>query len=427
LSARHAVVIGGGAVGVCAAWYLARDGWRVTLLERAEVGEGCSFGNAGLVVPSHSIPLAAPGAWQLGLRWMLRRNAPFRLRPRADVDLARWLWAFVRSCTEAHVARSLPLLSAMSYASLRLWRELAALPGFDFGYREEGMLMVYRTAAAFEAAGREARRLRSYGVGARVLDAAATLESEPSLRGDRIAGSVCFPDDAQLVPDLFVKGLAERARAEGVEIVTSADVLGFERRNGGILAARTSVGDFPADEFVLAAGAASDRLARRLGLRLGIESGKGYSVTFDRISWRPRRPLMLGEDRLAITPMGERLRLSGTLELAADDLAVDRRRALALLNVAGRWLEGLPPAAEGTEIWTGLRPCTPDGLPVVGRSRGLRNLAVATGHAMLGVSLAPITGRLIRQLLGGEKTDFPLEPLSPDRFGTGWYTARRTA
>ena len=427
MSARRAVVIGGGAVGVCSAWYLARDGWSVTLLERGEIGEGCSFGNAGLVVPSHSVPLAAPGVWQQGLRWMLRRDAPFRLRARADVDLARWLWAFVRSCTEAHVARALPLLSAMSYASLRLWRELAALPGFDFGYRQEGMLMAFRTAAAFEAAGREADRLRLFGVGAKVLDARATVESEPGLRSGRVAGSVCYPDDAQLVPDLFVKGLADRARREGVEVVTSADVLGFERRNGRILAARTSIGDFAGDEFVLAAGASSDRLARRLGLRLPIEGGKGYSVTFDRLAWRPRRPLMLGEDRLAITPMGDRLRLSGTLELAAHDLSVDRRRALALLNIAGRWLEGLPPAPEGTEIWTGLRPCTPDGLPLVGRTRDVRNLVVATGHAMLGVSLAPITGWLIRQIAGGEETDLPLESLSPERFGSGWYTARRTA
>jgi D-amino-acid dehydrogenase len=287
--------------------------------------------------------------------------------------------------------------------------------------------MAFRTAAGFEAAGREAERLRSFGVGARVLDARATVESEPGLRTRGVVGSVSFPDDAQLVPEQFVKGLADRARREGVEVVTSADVLAFDRRNGRILAARTSAGDFAGDEFVLAAGSSSDRLARRLGLRLPIEGGKGYSVTFDRLAWRPRRPLMLGEDRLAITPMGDRVRLSGTLELAAPDLSVDRRRALALLNTAGRWLDGLPPAAEGMEVWTGLRPCTPDGLPLLGRVRDVRNLIVATGHAMLGVSLAPISGWLIRQLMGGEETELPLESLSPERFGSGWYTARRTA
>jgi len=426
MSARRAVVIGGGAVGVCTSWYFARRGWKVTLLDRGQVGEGCSFGNAGLVVPSHSIPMAAPGVWQQGLRWMLRQDAPFRLRARADLELARWLWLFVRSCTDAHVERALPLLRALSFASLRLWRELAALPGFDFGFQQGGMLMAYRTQAAFAAAAREAERLRSHGVAAEVLDPPATVRLEPCLRG-AIAGSVCFPDDAQLVPERFVKGLAQRAVGEGVDVVTSAEVLGFERSNGRLRAARTTAGAFDGDEFVLAAGASSHALARRLGLRLPVQGGKGYSVTFASSSWRPRRPLMLGEDRLAITPMGDRLRISGTLELGARDLSVDRRRALALLNAAGRWLEGVPTVPEGTDVWAGLRPCTPDGLPFVGRTRTVDNLTVATGHAMLGVSLAPITGWLVSQLASGDESEISLDGLSPDRFERDPHPARRTA
>lgn len=426
MTARRAVVVGGGAVGVCTAWYLSRAGWKVTLLEQGEIGEGCSFGNAGLIVPSHSIPLAAPGVWAQGLKWILRGDAPFRLHLRADPELARWLWLFVRSCTRAHVARALPLLRALSFASLRLWRELAALPGFDFGFRQSGMLMAYRTRPAFAAARHEAELLRAHGIGAEVRGPEETVELEPSLRG-RITGSVRFPDDAQLVPERFVKGLAQRAADAGVRVVTSASVLRFHRRSGAIEDVHTRAGLFEGDEFVLAAGVASREMAQNIGLRLPLQPGKGYSVTFERSAWNPRLPIMLGEDRLAVTPMGDRLRISGTLELAAPDLSVDQGRALALMNAAGRWLGDVPAATEGMAVWSGLRPCTPDGIPFVGRVHGIANLAIATGHAMLGVSLAPITGLLVSQLLSGERPEIPLDALRPDRFGAGRYTALRTA
>lgn len=412
---RRAVVVGGGAIGVCCAWFLARQGWAVTLLERGEVGEGCSYGNAGLVVPSHSIPLAAPGVWQKGLVWMLRRDSPFRLKPRPDLGLARWLWLFRCACTAAHVNRALPVLRELSYSSLRLWEELAAIPGFDFGYRQAGMLMVFRTPRGFEEGTHEAALLQAHAIETRVLGAEATLAAEPGLRPG-IVGAVLFPDDAQLVPDRFVKGLADRARHQGVDVRTSAEVTGFETTDGRVAAVRTAHGPIELDELVLAAGSASARLGRSLGLRLPVEGGKGYSVTVDQPSQGPGVPLILAEDRLAVTPMGGRLRLSGTLELVGEDLSVDRRRAVRLLSAARQWLEPAPELDENTEIWSGLRPCTPDGLPLLGRSARFRNLVVATGHAMVGLSLAPITGRLVAQVAAGEPTEVPIETMSPDRF-----------
>ena len=347
---------------------------------------------------------------------MLRPDAPFRFQPRFDVDLARWLWNFVRASTERHVLRSLPLLCELSYASLRLWRELAALPGFDFGYRQDGVLMAYRTTSGLEAGAREAQLLRAHGVAAETLDRHATVKREPSLRHS-VAGSVYFPDDAQIVPDQFVKGLAQRAAEDGVKTIPSVEVRGFKLHDEAIRSVQTSAGDFNADQFILAAGTQSAALARAVELRLPIEAGKGYSITFDRTSKRLNVPLVLAEDRLAITPMGDRLRVCGTLELGAQNLSIDRRRALAQLSAAACWLEDVPTATDQTIVWSGLRPCTPDGLPLVGRSRRVSNLTIATGHAMLGVSLAPITGKLVSQLTGDEATDFPIDKLSPDRFG----------
>ena len=412
---RRAIVVGAGAIGVCSAWYLAQAGFKVTVLERGAVGEGCSWGNAGLVVPSHSIPLAAPGVWQRGLAWMLLPNSPFRVKPRLDPSLLRWLWAFRGACTEAHVERSVPVLRELSYASRALWVELAALPGFDFGFRQAGMLAVFRTARGYEEGQREAALLLRHGVENSVLSAKATLAAEPALLPG-VAGALFFPHDAQLEPHRFVKGLAERASQRGVEFRPFSEVVGFEAAGGRVAAVHTARERLAADELVLAAGSASARLGSRLGLRLPVEAGKGYSVTVDRPAERPRVPLLLAEDRLAVTPMGSRLRLSGTLELSGEDRSVRRKRALTLLGATRRWFTDPVRVGEQTEIWSGLRPCTPDGLPLVGRSPRHVNVIVATGHGMLGVSLAPVTGRLVADLAASPGEKPPLDALRVERF-----------
>jgi D-amino-acid dehydrogenase len=381
----------------------------VTLLEAGAIGEGCSWGNAGLIVPSHSVPLAAPGVWQKGLRWLLRRDSPFRIRPRLDWGLVRWLWAFRRACTEAHVRRALPLLRELHMRSRQLFEELAGQ--FEFGYRARGMLMALRTAPGLAAARDEARLLEDHGIQARVLDREATLAAEPSLR-PIVTGSVCFPEDAQVVPDAFVKGLVARS---GAAVRTATPARALETSGRRITAVQTSKGTLVADEVVLAAGAHSRLLAGPLGLHLPLEGGKGYSVTLDTPPSRPRVPLMLGEARLILSPMGDRLRLSGTLELSGLDASVDRRRATSLLGAAAQWLKD-PPAANGASIWSGLRPCTPDGLPLLGRTKRFENLIVATGHAMLGVSLGPVTGLLVSEIAAQQPPSIPTAALDPERF-----------
>lgn len=410
----RAVVVGGGVIGVCAAYFLQRDGWQVTLVERGPIGEGCSFGNAGLVVPSHIIPLAAPGVWRKGLGWLMHRDSPFRIKPRLDWALWWWLFRFWRSCSPAHVQRSLPTLRDLTYGSLRLFDELARLPGLDFGYSRTGMLTVYRTEAGHDEALADARLLREFGVAIRTLEAAETEALEPCLRPG-VVGGLLFEDDASLIPDVFVKGLAAEASRQGALVLAGTEVTGFEREGDRVSAVVTAAGRHAADEVVLAAGSAMPPLGRRLGIRMPIEAGKGYSMTFDAGAPGPRLPLILGEAKVSVTPMAGRLRFSGTLELCGDDASVDRYRAASILRSASGWLKAVP-VLDGTPVWSGLRPCTPDGLPLLGRPKGHRNVIVAAGHAMVGVSLGPITGALVADLAARRPTPVSLAPLDPDRF-----------
>ncbi len=411
---RSVIVIGGGVIGVCSAYYLARKGWSVTLVEKGDICAGSSYGNAGLVVPSHCIPLAAPGVFRKAIKWMREPESPFYIQPRLDPDLLVWLWKFRAACTERRVHQGMPVIRDLTYASLALFREFAAIEGFDFGYRQGGLLGVFRTEEGHAEAAREAQLLSQAGIPARVLDAAATLEVEPSLLPG-IVGGVLFPDDAQLAPDAFVIGLARIVEKMGARILTSTEVLGFHISGRHIAGVETTRGDLAAEQIVLAAGAWSPLVVRDLGLTLPIQPAKGYSVTYRRPSDGPKIPLMLGEARVVVTPMAETIRFAGTLELAGFDLSITRRRVNAILRSAAKFVGG----ADGhsmLEIWRGLRPCTPDGLPIIGRSERFANLILATGHGMLGVSLGPVTGKLVAQLASGNEPMIDLNPLKPARF-----------
>ena len=312
-----------------------------------------------------------------------------------------------------HVRRSIPVIRDLSRASLDLYRELADLPGLEFGFRQDGVLAVFRTAAGLQHGRQEAAVLEGAGIATKVLDAESARALEPALRAD-LAGGVHFPDDAHLTPDRFVRGLARVAEGLGVHVLTHTEVLGFTRRGGRIATVETTRGDLAADQVVLAAGSWSGHVAAGLELDLPIEAAKGYSVTCELPPSGPRIPLLLGESRVAVTPMGETLRFAGTLELAGLDLTINRRRVAAIRRAVPLYLSEQPYVVR--EIWRGLRPCSPDGLPYLGRPARHENLIVATGHAMIGVSLGPVTGALVAQLAAGEAPMLDLGPLRPERF-----------
>jgi D-amino-acid dehydrogenase len=411
-SRYEAVIIGGGVIGVCSAYYLAQKGVHVLLIEKGEIASGCSYGNGGLIVPSHATPLASPGALGNGLRWLLDSESPFYIKPRLDLDLIKWLIRFALSSGKEQMLRALPAMRDLLLASRTLYDELSQTA--DFGFEGNGSLQVFLTEQGFRGGLAEAHLLERFDIPIKVMDGSQVYNLEPALRPN-LVGGVYYPRDAHLDPFRFVAGLAEKVKELGAEILTGTEVLAFETKNGRIGGIQTTRGDIYPQKVVLAAGSWSPEVAHGLKLSIPIQAAKGYSITYEKPAISPKIPLLFGEAHIVVNPLEGALRVAGTLELAGMDLSINTRRVTAIRKAAEQYLPGLD-QARVLEIWRGLRPCTPDGLPILSRSEALENLFIAAGHAMLGMSLGPITGKLVSQVVNEEKTDFNLAPFRMDRF-----------
>lgn len=413
---KRVVIIGGGLIGLSAAAECARRGHRVTVIERAPRQRGASLGNAGMVVPSHFTPLAAPGMVALGLKWMWNPESPFYIKPRVSWDLLTWAFRFWKASTREQVERAAPLLRELHFASREAYAQLAA-GGEEFGLAQNGLLMLCKTPRALHEEALMAERARVLGVPAEVLDARQAAALDPGVTMD-IAGAVYFPKDCHLRPERYIAVMERRVLAAGGELLFGADATGWRRDGSRLAAVQTSQGEIAGDEFILAAGAWSPGLVRDIGLRLPMQAGKGYSVTLPAPVELPRICSIFVEARVAVTPMDGALRVGGTMEIAGLNERISQRRVEGILKAVPRYFpkfershfDGIPP-------WQGLRPCSPDGLPYIGRSAAAPNLIVATGHSMMGLSLAPVTGALVGQISDGEPPRFDIRLLSPDRYG----------
>jgi len=408
------LVIGGGVIGVCSAYYLAQKGFNVTLIEKDEIASGCSYGNGGLIVPSHSVPLASPGALGNGLRWLFDDASPFYIKPRLDLDLVRWLVGFTVASRSQNMLKSLPILRDLLFASRALYKELAATTGFDFGFEGNGSLQVFLSKESLEDGIHEARLMERFQIPTQILNASQTHDLEPALLPN-MAGGIYYPRDGRIDPARFVTGLAEKAKGLGVQVWTKTEAIHFEISRGHITKVHTTRGEIHAKQVVLAAGSWSPNVARSLRLNIPIQAAKGYSVTLENPTVTPKLPLLLAEAHVVVNPLGHALRIAGTLELAGMDFSFHPGRVTAVRESACDFLSGID-TANVIEIWRGLRPCTPDGLPVIGRTPELQNLIVAAGHAMLGMSLGPVTGKLVSQLVSEEGVLLDVAPLRPERF-----------
>ena len=424
MGAAKVVIVGGGIIGLCVAYYAQQNGQHVTVIERGLPDHnGCSLGNAGMIVPSHFVPLAAPGMVAYGLRAMRHPESPFFIRPRLNIDLLRWGLLFMRAASAAHVARASPLLRDLNLASRAAYEEMAQQFGDGFGLTKRGLLMLCKTQAALDEEAALSQKANALGVPAQVLTPQEAAECDPDVQMN-IAGAVHFPLDCHFSPRLFLADLTRALKAGGATFCWETNVTGWRKIDGRVTAVQTAQGgeadktsEINGDEFVLAGGAWSPETVRDLGLRLPMQAGKGYSVTLPNPRQRPRLCSILTEARVAVTPMNESLRFGGTMEITGNDLSVSPRRVQGILNAIPDYFpQFAPDDFTDAPVWSGLRPCSPDGLPYVGRFEKYANLVAATGHAMMGMSLGPVTGKIIADLLVQKPPDFDINLLRPDRY-----------
>ena len=413
---KRIVIIGGGITGLCSAYYLAQRGFAITVIDRGTPAtQNCSFGNAGYVTPSHIVPLAAPGMVMQGLKWMRDPQSPFYVRPRLAPDLISWGWQFYKAGTKAHVQRSAPLLCRLNMASRACFEELnAELGNFDFA--TNGMMMLCKTQHALDEEASVAQLAQSLGLRAEILNAQQTQERHPNVKLD-VCGAVYFADDCHMAPQKLMARLQEKLETQKVNFLWNTEVTGWKKSDKKIRAVLTSYGEIEGDEFVLCGGSWSTSTARALGLKIPLQAGKGYSLTLKQPHSLPAVPAIFVERRVAVTPMGNELRFAGTMEIAGLNTNVNPARIRGIKKSVPLYFPEFSDADfKGVQPWVGLRPCSPDGLPYVGRAARYDNLCLCTGHAMMGLSLGPISGQLIAQTIAGETPQISSALLNPDRY-----------
>lgn len=395
-----AIVVGAGIIGTACAYYLSRAGWKVTILDKGAFGQGCSHGNCGFVCPSHVLPLAMPGAVGMALRSLFQKNSPFYIKPRLDPALWGWLFRFLRRCNRDDMLHAGQAIHALLHSSRRLYDELMETEALQCEWQTRGMLFIFRDPAHMEHYAVTDDLLRErFGLASRRLDGEELVDLEPALKPG-LAGAWHYPNDAHLRPDRLLSSWRQVIESRGVEVREHCSVEAFLREGKRARGVRTASGEMTADAVVVATGAWTPFLNKHLGCKVRIQPGKGYSITMARPSICPAIPLIFEEDRVAVTPMDTGYRLGSTMEFAGYDATLNRARLDILRHAAPLYLRE-PFGEPVTEEWFGWRPMTATGLPIIDRSPLMENVLIAAGHNMLGVAMAPATGKLVAELLSG--------------------------
>ena len=417
MSEPRVAVVGAGVVGLACAWELQRRGAEVVVLERASVGGGASRGNTGWVSPSLTYPLPAPGMVREGVRQLLTGGDAFVLRPRLDPAFVRWLWSFRRNCSSARFDTGIRALLALNRRRLELF-DAYRDAGVAFEMHTAGLVVAARTPGGLDLYRRTFQRLRELGYeGGSIdeLDAEALAALEPAHDRARVLAGLHARVDRFVRPEQLTTGLAQRLQADGVEIHERCELRALTRTAGG-WALETTSGPIAAQRLVVAAGLPTAPLLRRLGVRVPLIGARGYSVTIAGRATPPRHALYLAEAKLGLSPFDGGVRVAGVFELGATNEEISATTGERLLAAARPYLGGWQPDPDGpVEAWAGLRPATPDGLPLIGALPGLDGIYLATGHGMLGVTLAPATANLLAPLvLEGRAAPEP-KPFDPAR------------
>ena len=412
---KQVVVIGGGIVGLCTAYYLQKEGHNVKVIDKSGMDGGASFVNAGYLTPSHIIPLAAPGMISKGLKYMFNSASPFYMKPRLDGDFLKWAWAFKKSSTTTKVQRAMSHIRDINILSRELYDELKASSDLgNFHYERKGLLMLYQTHKEGDHEKETAEKAKSLGLQSTILDQKGIEEIEPNVSINAI-GAVHYLCDGHTTPINFMPKMIAYLKKSGVAIQKNEEVIDFSITNEKITSVITNQSVHRMDAVVFAGGSWTSQLSKKLGIELLIQAGKGYRVDVSK-STGITMPALLLEAKMAVTPMLGFTRFAGTMEFSGINSKIRKERVDAIANGAKRFYEGLEiPVEDKNNAQCGLRPVSPDGLPYIGKSENFENLMIATGHAMMGWSLGPATGLLVSELISERKSSLDLSPYYPER------------
>lgn len=409
-------IIGGGVIGLCSAYYLQKEGYSVTVIERGDITDGCSFGNMGYMSPSHFVPLASPGIIAEGIKHMLSSSSPFYIKPRLNWDLIQWGWHFWKNSNAATVKKNAPHLNNILQLSRALINDMRADIGDSFDMEEKGCLMMCKQQKTLEHEFHLADDAEKFGLKVERLQKDAVQALEPDVELN-VAGAVLFRDDCHFNPGKMMITLKNYLVARGVQFQLNTTVTGFEKSGDKIKAVITDKGKFDCVQLVVATGSWMPVVARMMGIKLLLQPGKGYSHTYQHIEKNIKYPAILVDGRCAITPWGKQLRIGGTMELSGINNKVLINCMQGIYDSAKDFYPGLqidfPPA---DKIWNGLRPVTPDGLPYIDKAPGYENVILAGGHAMLGISEGTGTGKLVSEMIRSRQTSISIEAFKACRF-----------
>lgn len=397
-------IIGGGIIGLCSAYYLAKEGYEVVVFDKSDMTDGCSYGNAGMIVPSHIIPLAQPGMITQGIKWMFDSQSPFYVKPRLSMDLANWGLQFYKHANKQHVEKAMPALCNLSLFSKELYQDFIKESN-SFFYEKKGLLMLYKTEKTAEEIHHEGKLAECFGLEVDYLSKEGVRKLETGTNTD-VIGGVHYKSDAHIYPQKFMQFIKTELSRLNVKIHNRTTVEDFIIKNNTVTEILTDMGPFMTDEVVLACGSWSPKIAKKLNRSISILPGKGYSFTLKDVNIKPSIPAILCEGKVAVTPMSNDIRFGGTMEIThTNDIKINKNRVQGIVNSINEFYPDLKiemPKEE--ETWYGFRPCTPSGMPIIARDKRIKNLTLATGHAMMGLSLAPATGKIVSEIISGKNT-----------------------
>ncbi|TXE14303.1 NAD(P)/FAD-dependent oxidoreductase [Algoriphagus aquimarinus] len=413
---KPTIIIGGGIIGLFTAYFLQKEGIEVQVIDQGDMKVNCSTGNAGMIVPSHIIPLAAPGMISKGISWMFSSKSPFYIHPRLDAKLLKWCYQFYKAANPAHVERSVPVLKNLSLLSKALYQEFRdEHPESKIALQEKGLMMIYQTEAVEKEEIEFAHLANANGLQADILTPEDIRTIEPNLEV-KARGAVRFPGDAHLDPGKLYGFLKTYLQEKGVKFLTNTQVTAFEKSGNTVKAVITDQGKIDAEKVILCGGSWSGELANLLGFNLPMMGGKGYSFLQEN---KPEimQSTILTEMKVAVSPYGEQIRFGGTMEIAGTNQKVNLNRVKGIFESINRYYpEFEAKFPQENKIWKGLRPCSPDGLPYIGYAPGYSNVMVNSGHSMMGISLAPASGKIISELHQQKDTTLELTGFEVDRY-----------